>query len=188
MYHNSLIRTNIYGVKERDDYLYGGELNLAHELGAEFYIQASAKYSITDLNINHTLAQFDSRGVKVSSFGIADMDSATLVMPTLDNDTYFKRAAYADIGFSKVLNFSSYWFTFPFSLQRESIYTRYRFYDFKKFDASREETNEIMAGLRFDVVIFNKGAIPVSFEYYHTDNSNISQNESQLKFLIGSSF
>jgi len=188
MYVNSMILASVYGVKEREDTIVGGELKLAHELGGEFYIQASAKYSSTNSDITQSVAKADDRGVKVSSDGIFDMDRSTLAMPTIDDSMYFKKAGYADVELEKVLNFSSYWFTFPVSLQREAVYTRYRYYDFTQFDQTKEKVNEIMAGLRFDVVLLNNSVMPLSFEYFHTDNENISKDENQFKFLIGMDF
>ena len=191
MYSNYTNGGVIYGVKERDDSIYGGLYSFAHDLGYEFYFEVSGKYSQTDSTISDATAKLDTRGVKVSdSAFIEDNDISTIYMPTIDDSAYFKRVAYADIGFSKVLNFSSYWFTFPISLQRESIYTKYRYYDLKKFDETLEsvKVNEIMAGLRFDLVFLNSAVMPISFEYYHNDNDQIAKDEHQFKFLIGSSF
>jgi len=189
MYSNYTNGAAIYGVKEREDTIVGGAYDFAHDLGYEFYVEVSGKYSEADLDINGVTAQNNARGVKVSpDMYFEDMDISTINMPTIDDSAYFKRVGYADIGISKVLNLSSYWFTFPLSLQRESVYARYRYYDIKKFDKTTEEVNELMVGLRLDVVILNMGAMPISFEYYNNDNLQIAKDEHQFKFLLGSSF
>ena len=189
MYSNFTDAFSVYGVKERDDLIVGGSYLLSHDLGREFYVSLGAKYSITDLNMNNTGAQLDARGVKVSSSGISDRDRSTIVMPTLDSgSSYWKEVGYAEGGISKVFNLSSYWFTFPLSLQRESLYAKYRYYDMKRFDATRENVSEISVGLRMDVVVLNNFPLPFSLEYYHNDNKNITDNEDQVKFILGASF
>jgi len=189
MYSNFTDTLSIYGVKERADIIAGGKYDFSHDLGGEFYINLGAKYSITDLNINNAIAQSNTRGVKVSSSGMTDIDQSTIIMPTLNGDSkYFKRVAYTEGRISKVLNLSSYWFTLPFSLQREAIYANYRHYGMKYFDNTLEDVDEISVGLRMDVVILNGFVAPIVFEYYKNDNANITDSEYQLKFSLGADF
>jgi len=188
MYKNFSDAISLYGVKEREDYIVGGAYDFRHDLGGEFYLNLGAKYSQTDLQTNDFLANVNSRGVKVSLFSNADMDPATIVMPSTNYSTYWKKVGYGEAGVAKVINLSSYYFTFPLSLQRESIYANYRYYDLQRFSGFKEKVNEVTLGLRMDVVLFNSAVVPFSLEYYHNDNLSVVENENQVKFLLGTSF
>ena len=180
-----------YGVKEREDIITGAEYQFSHELFWENYLTLTGKYSLTNTNITDLQARNDTRGVKLSdSLFISDMDQSTITMPTLQNSLYFKAAGYADVSLASVINLSSYWFTFPLSLQREALYLKYRYYDLEYFNTQHENVSEIMAGVRFDIVTLNVLPLSLSFDYYYndTDNELITEDSSQFRFSVGSNF
>jgi len=187
-YTNALV---LYGVKERDDAISGGAYQFSHELIYESYFKFEGKYSLTNSEVTDAVAQNDTRGVKLSeSVFELDMDISTVSMPTLDDSLYLKAAGYGEVGLSSVINLSSYWFTFPLSLQREAVYAKYRYYDLEYFNSEHENVSEVMAGLRFDVVALNILTLALSFDYYYNDTENelITKDNSQFRFTMGSSF
>jgi hypothetical protein len=190
MYENYINSLYISITQERDDKIYGVKYTLGSDLAYEFYLKASAKHSQTTSDIVESSAQVSQRGVKVSS-SLSLYDTTAISMPTIGSSYYFKSASYAEVSLKKVFNFSSYWFTFPLSLQRESLYVNYRFYDLKRFDKSYDRVNlsEVTLGALFGVVAFNKLELPVTFEYIYSDDESglVDENEKFL-FYIGLDF
>ena len=183
MYINYLNMFQVYGVRERDDIIAGGMYKFKHDLPAQFYIGLGAKYSKTDSSTD-----FGNRGVKMAAYSLfADMDPSTIDMPSLGGSIYMKEAGYGEVSIAKVLNFSAYYFTFPISLQRESIYTKYRYYKVTDFTSVEEEVNEATLGLSFSTVLLNSMVVPVSFEYIYND-SKLVENKKTFRLLLGSSF
>ena len=183
MYANSLNRLNLYGVLERDDKILGLAYQLQHSLPAEFYIGSAVKYSQTDSPVG-----YDARGVKLSNSSISsDMDPSAIGMPSYSNTAYVKSAGYGEFSLAKVCNLSAYFFTFPLSLQRESLYMKYRYYNITDFAQKLFTANEERVGLRLATVVMNSLAIPMSFEYIHNDADFIKESSS-FRFLLGSSF
>ncbi len=188
MYYNYLNAGTLYSSQERDDLIYGGKYEFNHELGFASYIGISAKYSKTDSDLSALEAAQKNRGVKITNISYQlDMDPSTIFIPSLEASYYLKSAGYIDVSLSKVFNFSSYWFTFPLSLQREALYLKYRTYNINGFSGYKESFNEITAGVTLSTVMLNKFVIPVSFEYIH-NNANFIDEENSFKFILGTRF
>ena len=189
MYLNSSYSLVVYGAKEREDNMFGAAAGFKHDLPYEFYFKVSAKYTATNDEMTQTVADADTRGVKISA-NQELMDISSIHMPSVDSSMYAKSIGYGEVGLSKVINLSSYWFTFPISLQREAIYTKYRYYEVESFDAGleKEEVNEVMVGMRFDLVIFNTMVFPMTVDYYSNDNENYTKDSNMMKFTMGSTF
>lgn len=192
MYNNYLNAINIYGVKEREDEIYGFSYDFEHDLGDEFYLKIGAKYSKTTSNISQKSAFLQTRGVKISPISYqTDMDLSTIVMPSINSYIYIKGVKYADLSLFKVINLSSYFFTFPLSLQRESIYAKYRYYEVETFNSNieHEKVNEVMLGARFDTIFLNiVGPLALSFDFYHNDNKKFASDTDKFIFSIGGKF
>jgi hypothetical protein len=161
-------------------------------LAYEFYIGASAKYSKADADITDDQSTLKARGVKVSNSSYhQDMDPTTIYMPNADISNYFKQVLYGDVSLAKVFNYSSYWFTFPISLQRESVFLKYRYYNLERFNELSKEVdiNEATIGATLSTVFLNSFELPLSLEYiYNDDKSGIVKDKSMFKFVMGLSF
>jgi hypothetical protein len=192
MYSNFSNALSLYGVKEREDNIYGGFYELRHDIPGEIYVTTALQYSVTNADITDALASADNRGVKITNSAYTkEIDSSAIYMPSIDSARYVKSAGYGEVGISKVINISSYWFTFPFSLQRESIYTKYRYYNVEQFNTNleNETVNEVLLGARFDIILLNSlGPINFSLDYYKNDNDSFSKDNSVVKFTMGSTF
>jgi len=183
MFANCLNYLKVYGVKERGDIIAGGDYMFKHDLPAEIYVGVEAKYSKTDSN-----SWLGERGVKMTNLLVdEDMDPSTISMPSLDSSFYAKSVAYGEVNIAKVINLSAYFFTFPFSLRREAVYAKYRYYDIKDFSSDVHTTDEITAGFTLSTVFLNSLSLPISFEYIYSD-SDLTQNRDKIRFLLGASF
>lgn len=188
MYSNYLNYLKIYGAKEREDAIYGANYRFKYSLPYEFYFGFGAKHSQTDSEIRDTAAIEESRGVKITNVSYQlEMDPSTVLIPSLRSSSYIKAASYAEVSLAKVINFSSYWFTFPLSLQRESIYTKYRYYDLEDFSGKKYNFNEITAGFTVFSVVLNKFVFPVNFEYINND-ADFIENKTKFRFMLGGVF
>ncbi|MEA1983078.1 MAG: hypothetical protein U9N39_05980, partial [Campylobacterota bacterium] len=129
-----------------------------------------------------------TRGVKLSSisFGV-DMDPSVIDIPSISQSYYVKEAGYGELGLAKVFNLSAYFFTFPISLQRESLYAKYRYYDIKSYAAQKYNANETRVGLTLSTVLMNSLPFPLSFEYIHNDATFV-EDTSRVRVLFGASF
>jgi len=188
MYENYMNYISAYMTKDRDDYIYGAKYSFKHDIAHEFYFSFDAKYSATSSVITGVEAYVQKRGVKVSQTSFsADLDPSLIDMRSISENTYLRNAAYVDVGLAKVLNFSSYWFTFPISLQRESVYAKYKYFALEDFRDEVYNVAEVTAGFSASVVLFNNLALPFSFEYIYNDTF-FATDKTQFFFSIGSSF
>jgi hypothetical protein len=183
MYPNSYINLTPYISIDRDDMSYGAKGDFQHELGMEFYIGINAQYSDSDAK-----NAIDERGIKISQIAFSlDGDPTTVTMPSVKDTLYVQSVAKGSLALRKVMNFSSYFFTFPLSLRRESLYGKYNYYDLESFNQDHSSVNEFTAGLTLDMLLLNVMPVPLSFEYIYNDNEDIA-DEHNFKFLFGFSF
>ena len=188
MYTNYLNSLKVYAAKERDDKIFGSEYNFKHDLLLEFYISLDAKYSQTSSDMLNSVAQLNNRGVKLSTSSYSsDLDSTAIGMRSIAMDTYNKNAGYVDVGLKKVFNFSSYWFTFPVSLQREAINVNYKYFTIEDFADNIYNVAEIRAGITASIVLMNKLVVPMQLEYVYNDTI-FAKEKNQLFFALGLSF
>jgi len=179
MYYNNLHHLSIYSSQFDEDLAYGASYSFKHDLLNQFYIGLDTQYSTM---------QDQKSGIKVSSSSYQlDNDPTTVYIPSLDRSLYFNNVGFAELNLAKVLNYSSYWFTFPFSLQRESIYTKYRRYFIEDVNTNKYDFNELTLGFTLASVMLNKLELPLSFEYIYNDADFIKE-KNNFKFTLGVSF
>jgi len=182
MYNNYQSDAKIYGVFDAGTHIVGGKYNFFHDIADGWYIGANAQYSYSD-------ATTYKEGVKLSSsFSFEDLyDPSMIYMPTLNGIAYIKQGGYGSASLYKVLDFSKYYFTFPFSLQREALYGKYKHYEIESLSSKMYGANEITLGARVDTVFFNNVVLPLHFEYIYNDADFIQDNES-FRFYIEAAF
>ncbi len=189
MYPYSLYALKPYASIDREDNAYGVEATFSHNIAGEWYLSFNGQYSNSDAkntNIN------DSRGIKITKTFIerySDSDPTTLFMPSLRDTGYVQSAFKGSASLQSVFNLSAYFFTFPISLRRESLYATYNYYGLEYFGDNEtiDDVNEMQFGLVFDTLWMNKLAMPVTLEYIYNDNDTIAQ-ESSFQFRLGFSF
>jgi hypothetical protein len=172
---------SLFVSNDRDDILAGIEGKYMQDLSNEFYFSLSGKYVKADLDSDKNRSK---RGIKIdNNYGFDKY--TTIKMPSLKNDLYTKEALVGEVGVYKTFNFSSYFFSFPLSLRREALYSKYRYYDFTFRNDYSKVFNEIIVGLKADLLFFNNFPIPLSFEYIQNDDLKESNN---FNFEFGYSF
>jgi len=118
-----------------------------------------------------------------------DKDPSTIEMPSIAANFYAKDAGYGEVRLLKVFNFSSYFFTFPLSLQRESLYTKYRHYKVSDFADNKADINEGTLGFTLSTVLLNSFVFPLTFEYIYNDtDTNLVKDKHQFRVMLGASF
>jgi hypothetical protein len=180
-YKNSL---QLYNVLDRDTNIFGIKYSFFHDITDGWYGGLSTHYSLSN---NKSFGE--AEGVKLSSsLDFEDIyDPSVITMPNFNAITYFKEAGYVDISIYKTINFSKYYFSFPLSVQREALYSKYKYYTFKDFYANRYHANEFTLGLRIDSILANDFVLPIQFEYIYNDG-NFVKNKNNFRFFINSSF
>ncbi len=171
MYTNYLQSLTLSTALDRGDMLWGGEYRFKRELSGEFYFStkiAGARSSAKSYK--------DHRGIKIDSYRVLSRDGISYEMPSLNSDIYVKSIVKGSLSLKKVFNFSKYYFTFPASLRRESIYTTYNLYNLESFKGNRDSFNEFIVGGTLDMLYFNSASIPISFEYIHSPDIDDSNN------------
>ena len=82
-------------------------------------------------------------------------------MPTIENTQYAKELKVGEIGLYKTIDTPLYFFSFPISLQRESLYLKQRLYNID-FTDENKIYNETTLGLESDFVFFNNLELPIT--------------------------
>jgi len=189
MYPHSLYALKPYTSMDREDNAYGAEASFAHNIASEWYFSLKGQYSNSDAE---NLDIRESRGIKVTKTIIeqySDSDPTSIFMPSLKDTGYVQSAIKASASVQTVFNLSSYFFTFPISLRRESLYTTYNYYGLEYFGANAtiEDVNEVQVGLVLDTLWMNVLPIPITFEYIYNDNAIIAE-ENSFRFQLGVGF
>lgn len=190
MFYNYMNSISLYAAVDRADKIAGVKYGFEHDLIDEFYIGLHTKYSQTDASLSILDALIDTRGVKITNNSVqADYDPSAVTIPSMSGSTYVQKAGYGDVSLSKVLNFSSYWFTFPVSLQREALYAKYRYYGVKDYFVGEKHFSEYTLGGVFGTIFLNKYLIPLSVEYIKNDaNTYYIKEKERFRFGINVSF
>ena len=174
-----------YYSHDRDSNSYGAKVQFAKALGHEVYTKMSAKYSQSD-----TVDSFNEKGVKITKSIFESLqtgDPTSIVMPSLKDTLYLKDATKATIDIKKVFNADAYFFTFPLSLRRESIFGGYTHYSLHGVANSYAGANEYKVGMLFDTYFMNLLPVPITLEYRYNDNTVIAERDN-FRLFTGISF
>ncbi|SFV60329.1 hypothetical protein MNB_SV-12-348 [hydrothermal vent metagenome] len=177
---NHLNYLNLFTSKDRDSNAFGGSYNWMHDLGWQSYMGLRASYLKSD-NVNKRF----ERGIEIDdNWGDITKESASITMPTLDETLYAKEAKVAGASIYKVFDTPLYFFSFPISLQRETIYLKHRFYDFELPNEDRQY-NETIVGLESDILFFHKLPVPIKFEWLYNEDS---KDQTLFRIMFGGEF
>jgi len=186
MYENFKFQLQGYGGNDRGDGMCGAKAVYKQGLKSEFYFLLNAQYSKSDADTPK-----DERGIKLAKNLIEqfeDSDPSSVLMYSLKNDSYYaKEITKYGAKAAKVFNYNFYFFTFPLSLRRESVYLAYNHYDLEEFDNTKTRLNQATMGITFDTTILNSFAVPFTFEYNYNDKDTIA-NRHTFSFGAGYSF
>ena len=179
-YPNHLNRASTFASHDRDNNSLGMSYAWMHDLIAQSYIGLNGVYMHAQ-KANPTL----EKGIRISdSVGDIQNDQSSIIMPTLDGTLYAKELAMGEISLYKVFETPLYFYSFPLSLQRETLYLKQRRYEIalNHQDLSFDET---VAGVESDLLFFHKVPLPLNLELLYNDKVN---DDLQFRFLFGVSF
>ena len=161
-YPNHLNLLNTFLSQDREDNIYGASYSWLYGLGWQSYIGLKGSYLKSD-NVDNK----EERGVKIDdNWANLQDEKAKIIMPTLNDTLYAKEVKTAEISLYKTIDTPLYFFSFPISLQRESIYAKYKIYDID-FVNKNKKYNETTLGVENDLVLFNNFTLPIKFEFLY---------------------
>ncbi len=171
---------NAFVSEDRENNSYGLSYSWLYGLGLESYIGFNGSYLKSDI-VNTR----KEKGIEIDNDWTTLQDEKSrVVMPTLDNTLYAKKAKIAEIGLYKSINTPLYFFSFPVSLQRENIYFKQKIYNID-FANSNKKYNETTMGLESDFVLLNNFTLPIKFEYLY--NKDV-KDKNLFRVLLGVEF
>lgn len=174
-YDNLSNKAKIYLKYDRQDWLYGFDYRFTTHVYDELYTSLQLK----SLNSNSNIYLNENRGVKVLNESLGydnDNDDTNILIESLNRSLYVQDIQKASIGLVKVVNISRYFFIFPFSLLRESIFYEYNYF---KLIAQDEELHEHIFGITFDILAANFKRFPFTMKYIR-DEQGIGQVSFEL--------
>ncbi len=180
MYLNSANDFQLSVGLDREDKALGGRYHYASSLGSQFYasFDARAAYSdVVDSGWKH--------GIKVQQYQTRFFDALNFEMPSLNSDIYVKEFINGGVSLQKVFDIDKYFFTFPVSLRREAIYTKYNYYNMTFLSESQADFHEVTLGIKADLLYFNSLALPLSVEYIINEDL---ANSNDFRVLFNLSF
>ena len=179
-YPNSKNILNLLLSKDRDTLIYGTAYDFLYGLGYESYI-----------GFNGTLLKSDSldrrldKGIKIdSSLNNPIEDNFVITIPTLDRTIYAKEVKSAEFSLYKSIDTPLYFFSFPISIQRNSIYIKDKIYNIDYLNSNKIYNQETL-GLESDFILFNIFRLPIKFEYIYNGDT---KDKSLFRFMFSEEF
>ena len=180
-YANALNALELFGSSDRDVNMAGGTYRFKHDLPWQSYVGARATYMKSN-KVNF----FEEKGIELKDgFTSLQSDKATLDVPSFSATTYAQEVKMAELSLAKVFDGSLYFFSFPLSLQRETLYAKQRVYDIDFSNTIQRTYYESTVGAELDLVFFNQFLMPLSLEWIHNKDV-VDQNK--FRVLVGGSF
>lgn len=188
MYLNSLYALTPYASLDRDDVTYGATARFEHDLFREFYLALGLQYCKSDVTLDASTYS-EERGVKIAKAIPFDTDPTTLVMEGLIDTLYTQSALKSHAELRKVFNLASYFFSFPFSLQREALFVGYSHYRLEPLSApdTYVQVNEAYGGINFATLLIHQFELPITLKYVYNDTETIA-NTNSFRLNIGVKF
>ncbi|MBU1668219.1 hypothetical protein KKC13_07340 [bacterium] len=180
-YANHLNELSFFTSSDRDNTIVGASYAWMHDMPFQSYVGLKGAYLKSD-----KVSLFDEKGIELGdTFSSLQSDRATLNIPTFSSTTYAQEVKMAELSLAKVFDASLYFYSFPFSLQRESLYLKQRIYDIDFSTTLHREYKETIAGLELDLLFLHKLQIPLSVEWlYNAD----AQDKEYIRVLLGMRF
>ena len=180
-YANSLNGLTLFASEDRDNKMYGATYSYKHDLVGQSYIGLRGRYLKSD-----EVDSFNEQGIELDdTFSSLQSDLGTLDIPSFTFKTYAQEVKMAELSLAKVFDGSLYFYSFPFSLQRETVYAKQRRYEIDFGNNISKGYDETILGTEFDLLFFHKLGLPLSIEWIH--NKDVSDSD-KVRLLVGGSF
>jgi len=179
-YPNSRNVFDIFVSQDRGENSYGASYSWGYGLTWQTFVSLDGTYMKSNA-INQDI----EKGIEINhNFGDIQTEKASISMPTIENTQYAKEVKVGGIGLYKTIDTPLYFFSFPISLQRESLYLKQKVYDID-FANDNKIYNETTFGLESDFVFFNNLEFPIKFELLY--NQDV-KDQTQFRILLGGEF
>ena len=180
-YPNHLNAFSIFATKDRDNSVLGVSYEWEHDMPWQSYVGVKGAYLKSDeVDVGR------EKGIELSdTFSSLQSDRATLNIPTFGTTHYAQEVKMGELSLKKVFDGSIYNYSFPLSLQRESLYLKQRIYDVDFNDKVNKKYNETVVGIEFDWLFFHNLTLPMGLEYLY--NPDI-KDKNQVRFVVGAFF
>ena len=180
-YTNSLNALTLFMSDDRENSLYGVTYSFRHDLMWQSYFGLKGNYLKSS-----EVDSFNEKGIELDdTFNNIQSDLGTLDIPSFSFKTYAQEVKMAELSLAKVFDGSLYFYSFPLSLQRETLYAKQRHYEIDFGRGLSKSYNETTLGAEFDLLFLHKLGLPLSVEWIH--NQDVF-DPNKIRFLIGGSF
>ena len=180
-YANSLNGLTLFASEDRENQMYGATYSYKHDLVWQSYVGLKGTYLKSD-----EVDTFNEKGIELDdTFSSLQSDLGTLDIPSFSFKTYAQEVKMAELSLAKVFDGSLYFYSFPLSLQRETVYAKQHRYEIKFSDTVSKSYDETIIGTEFDLLFLHKIGVPLSVEWIH-NRDVVDQNK--VRVLIGGSF
>ena len=179
-YPNSKNLLNLLLSKDRDSLTYGASYDFLYGLGYQSYIGFNGAILKSD-----SLDSREDIGIKIdTTIDNPIKNNLVVTMPTVDRPLYAKEVKSGEVSLYKSIDTPLYLFSFPLSIQRNSIYIKDKIYDIDYLNSNRVYNQETL-GVESDFVFFNNFTIPIKFEYIY---NNDTKDKTLFRFIFADEF
>jgi hypothetical protein len=179
-YPNNANALDVFASQDRNNNSFGASFYGMYAIPWQSFISISGSYMTSD-----SADSSKEKGIEISDdLDSVESGSAYISMPTLDDTLYAEELSTAEVGLYKTIDASLYFFTFPVSLQRETVYVKYRYYDLD-LGTDSELYSETTLGVETDFVILNNIVLPLKIEAIYNPDS---EHETVFRAMINATF
>jgi len=154
---SSLSSLNIFLTEDRDNFLYGLSYNRLFQFGYQNFFGFNLEtIHSSKLDIE------DKKGIELEdNLDLLSKSPIEIEVLNIKRKEYVKDITSFEVGLYKSFDTSLYAFSFPVSIERTTLYSKYKRFNIKNF-------KQTTFGIESDMVFFNNFVVPVRLEYVDT--------------------
>jgi len=178
-YANSLYDLSLFASTDRGNATYGANYTFMHDFAYQSYVSLGGTYMKSKLSSTAL-----EKGIAITdNKNTYSFSPNSIEVKGLGKDYFAKELKMAEAGLYKVFDASAYFFSFPLSLQRESLYAKERLYDIKTEDESFTY-HESVLGLELDLLVYHELTMPLQIEWIHNEDVE-TKDRVNVQFSMG---
>ncbi|EAT11059.1 hypothetical protein HF888_01340 [Bermanella marisrubri] len=193
MFLNKGIESKVYGVRDRQQNILGGQMGVYTSGLWQTYANAKVQYSHFDGDVNGYYQEGILLSKSVAFFG---NDPSGFYMPSLYEDAVASKAGKAEFNISKVFNGAYYGFWFPISIRRQALTLSYRYYDLSdviSYVSDRSgfvnfgdiNLRQTAVSVELDTLFFHKFSIRLKIESVFNDDERVTEkNKTYMSVAV----
>ena len=179
-YANSLYDLSLFASTDRGNATYGAKYTFMHDLAYQSYVSLGGIYMKSKLS-NTAL----EKGIAITDHkNTYSFSPNSIEVKGLGKDYFAKELNMGEVGLYKVFDASAYFFSFPLSLQRESLYAKERLYNINT-EKESFTYHESVLGLELDLLVYHALTMPLQVEWIHNEDV---ENKDRVNVQFNMSF